>query len=57
MLLFVKADIGDYLVDALVDSGVSFNFISSALAQKLGWVCVPNGKVTVRLADGSTIAS
>ena len=56
-MLFVKADIGDYLVDALVDSGASFNFISSALAQKLGRVYVPNGKVTVRLADGSTIAS
>ena len=56
-MLFVKANVGDYLVDALVDSGASFNFISSALARKLGWICVPNGKVIVRLADGSTIAS
>ena len=56
-MLFVKADVSKYLVDALVDSGASFNFISSALAQKLGWVCVPSGKVTVRLADGSMIAN
>ena len=56
-LLFLKANVSDYVVDRLVDSGTSFNFISSALAWRLDWVCQPNEKVTVWLADGSTNTS
>ena len=55
LLLVFEAKVGDCLVDQLVDSGTSFNFFSSALAQRLDWVCQLNGKVKVRLADGLTI--
>lgn len=56
-LLYVRTRVGDDEVDALVDSGASFNFVSSALVRKLGWECLEDKEVIVRLADGSTISS
>ena len=44
-------------MDGLVDSEENFNFISSALAQRLDWVYQPNEEVTVWLADVLTIIS
>ena len=40
----------------LVDSGASYNFMSSALAKSLGWRILP-AAMHVRLANGQKIES
>ena len=41
---------------ALVDSGASYNFMSSALAKSLGWRIMP-AAMHVRLANGEKLSS
>lgn len=53
--LLVQAMMGDYIVDALVDNGVSFNFIGLALEYKVRWQYLNNRKITLNIADGSII--
>ena len=40
-----------------MDSGASFDFISTALADRLGWAKGAHEPVNIRLADGSSIQS
>ena len=47
---------GDSSAMALVDSGTSYNFMSSALAKSLGWRITP-AAMHVRLANGEKLRS
>ena len=47
---------GDLSAMALVDSGASYNFMSSALAKLLGWRITP-AAMHVRLANGEKLSS
>ena len=47
---------GDSSAMALVDSGTSYNFMSSALAKSLGWRITP-AAMHVRLANGEKLHS
>ena len=42
---------------ALVDSGASYNFISSKLARSLGWKSTTTAAMHVRLANGEKLTS
>ena len=60
-LLVVKVEIPNMVanrdIEGLIDSGASYNFISKKLATELGWQGYKHNSVSVRLANGSSVAT
>ena len=55
---FVQQGAADTRLLALVDSGASFNFMSSSVARGLGWtVSSSSGSIGVKLANGTVVQS